>query len=132
MTRFAIAAVLAVLAACPARAATETIEIHGVVPVICRADFQSSPSMVANGLMELGTIDEFCNAGSGYQIVVDYDGSSDAGSLIVDGQAIALNASGHTIITSMSGPRIVTQSLAYEPGSHPISAVHIQILTSLI
>ncbi len=123
---------LASLLSCPALAATQTIEIQGVVPVICRADFESQPRIGSDGAVQLGTLNEFCNAGSGYQIFVDYDGSADAGSLLVDGQPVVRNASGHSVLVSMSGPRAVSQSLSYLPGSHPISAVHIQIQSSQI
>ena len=132
MSRIFIAAVLATLASWPAEAATQTIELHGVVPVICRADFQSDPTIGGDGTMHLGTLNEFCNAGSGYEILVDYDGSADPGSLLIDGQAVALNASGHSVLVSMNGPRAITQSLSYIPGSRPITSVHILIQSSLI
>jgi len=116
----------------PASAATETIEVRGVVPVICRADFQSAYSPRGDGSMMLGAIDEFCNASSGYRVVVDYSGTDDPGALIVDGRWVPLDPSGHTVISMMDGPRMVSERLGYRPGSHPISALHVQIETDLI
>jgi hypothetical protein len=113
----------------PASAATETIRINAYVPVICRADFVSQP-VERGGLVELGVLKEFCNSGSGYQIVADYPATADPGALVIDGQTVPLNQSGHATLATMNGPRLITQTLAYLPGSTPIATLNIQLLAA--
>jgi len=135
MKRMIAALFLAGMQIAPASAATETIHIYGYVPVICRAELTSASiiPITQGGETQLGVISEFCNAGSGYQIVADYSsGEADPGSLVVDGRTIPLNGSGESTLVTMDGPRILSQSLAYIPGSTPITAIHIQILASSI
>lgn len=120
--------VLALLAPTAAAAAsTATLTLHGFVPVICRANFESAPSEGANGIEELGNIDEFCNSGRGYRVIVDYDPGTDPGFLVVDGRQVALDGSGTVVIAQSSGPAITKSSLGYIPGEQPISNLHIRV-----
>ena len=120
--------VLALLAPTAASAsATATLTLRGFVPVICRANFQSAPSEGANGVEQLGSIDEFCNDGGGYRVVVDYDPGTDPGSLVVDGRQVVLDGSGTAVIAESSGPAINTRTLGYIPGEQPISNLHIRV-----
>lgn len=131
MSRYSILAVMALAALAPtaasASSSTATITIRGFVPVICRANFDSAPSMGANGVEELGNIDEFCNSGGGYRVIVDYDPGVDPGSLVIDGRQVALDGSGTAVIDQSSGPAIASRSLGYIPGNQPINNLHIRV-----
>lgn len=111
---------------------TSTIELRGYVPVICRATLHSAPSIRDDGVVELGSLDEFCNSGSGYRVVVDYAPGQDPGQLLVDGREVPLNSSGRTVIAQMSGPSISTRTLAYVPSDQPIAALSIHVETASV
>jgi hypothetical protein len=129
----ALAAASQIGSMCGAHASEQTarIELHGYVPVICRADFEASSSLTGNA-WHLGAIHEFCNAGTGYQVVVEYEPTADPGSLLLDGRLIPLDASGHMVIQQVYGPAIQTSLLGYVPGNRPISNLHISLQTKLI
>lgn len=131
MKPFAALLILAGLCCAPAQGASEVIHIRGYVPVICRADFLASPAP-AGAQVRLGVLDEFCNAGAGYQIVADYPSSDDPGALVIDGRKVPLDASGHAVLAVMDGPRAVTQTLSYIPGRTPIATLRIQLLPGAI
>jgi hypothetical protein len=132
MKRIFAALFMAGLCCASAQAATESsISIHGTVPVICHADFLSAP-VVQDGQVQLGTLQEFCNSGYGYQIVADYPSTDDPGMLVIDGQRVILNGSGHAVLAVMDGPRLISQTLAYVPGKSPITAIRIQLLPGAI
>jgi hypothetical protein len=107
---------------------TATLTLRGFVPVICRANFESSPSEGADGVEQLGSIDEFCNSGAGYTVIVDYDPGTSSGSLVVDGRQVALDGSGSVVIAQSTGPAIASRSLGYIPGDQPISNLHIRVV----
>ena len=132
MKRVCTAALLAVLVV-PASAETQTeiIRITGYVPVICHADFVAQAPQ-PGALVQLGTITEFCNAGSGYSITADYTAGADPGVLLIDGMPVPLSASGHSLLVHMDGPRAITQSIAYQPGSTPLSTISIQLQAASI
>ncbi|HEY1836187.1 MAG: hypothetical protein WBQ17_03340 [Rhizomicrobium sp.] len=133
MKRFLVAAVsatalLAATCAAQAEGVTARIEIRGYVPVICNADFSPQPPQPGMaGWMHLGAVHEFCNSGSGFQLVVDYLPTSDPGTLVVDGRQVRLDGSGHTVIERHAGPAIETSLLGYIPGRQPISNLHISM-----
>jgi len=129
MRRILLAALAAVLPLTAARAAEQTtrIELRGYVPVICRADFESAPFTSPDNKMQLGAIHEFCNAGSGYRVIVEYQAGGDPGILLVDGRPIFLDGSGSAVIQQAFGPAIKTSFLAYIPGRNPIASLHISI-----
>lgn len=129
MRHILLAALAAALPLTAAQAAEQTarIELHGYVPVICRADFESAPFVAPNNKVQLGAIHEFCNAGSGYRVVVAYEPGGDPGILFVDGRPIFLDGSGSAVIQQAFGPAIKTSVLAYIPGRNPIANLHISI-----
>jgi hypothetical protein len=129
MKRLIAGIALVCAAACPAQAATQVIRIQGYVPVVCHADL-ASLSVPLGDIVQLGTITEFCNDGFGYQLLADYSPLSDPGALIIDGQVVPLGPSGHAVLAQMNGPRAITQSLAYQPGTTPITTLSIQIRAS--
>jgi hypothetical protein len=124
-----------VLTASPAFAgetAQRSFEIRGVVPLVCNATYDGNIAVESDGTIDLGAVREFCNSGSGYRVVATYSGSADPGSLIVDGRAVALNASGQTTIAESAGPAILSRQLAYRPGSAPIGSLRIDLIASAI
>jgi hypothetical protein len=130
MLRYTISAlaVLALIAPAPAFAsATSTVTISAFVPVICNATFQSAPSQGADGIEQLGSINEVCNDGQGYKVVVDYDAGVNTGFLVVDGQKIALDGSGVAQVSTSPVAAVTTQSLGYIPGSQQISNLHVRL-----
>jgi len=129
-----LAALAALLPLTAAHAGEQTarIELHAYVPVICRADFQSAPLVAPNSQIQLGAIHEFCNAGSGYRVAVEYEPVANAGVLLIDGRPVLLNSSGHAVIQQASGPAIKTSFLAYLPGANPIATLHISIQANAI
>jgi hypothetical protein len=126
MKRLIIALFLAGVPFAPANAASQSIQISATVPVICHGDFVAQPAPLA-AVVPLGTITEFCNDGSGYRISADYTAVGDPGTLYVDGMPVPLSPSGHSVIAEMNGPRAITQSLSYRPGSTPIAAISIRL-----
>jgi hypothetical protein len=129
MRRILLAALVAALPLTAARAGEQTarIELRGYVPVICRADFESAPFVGPDKKVQLGALHEFCNAGSGYRVVVEYQPGADPGILLVDGRPVFLGSSGSTVIQQAFGPAIKTSLLAYIPGRNPIANLHISI-----
>ena len=131
MLRAILAAAALASAASPAFAAADqashTFELRGVVPVVCRADFQSAVQEQADGVIQLGSTQEFCNAGQGYNVIVDYAAGQDAGALIVDGREVALNGSGSAVIAAVSGPARQGRQIAYRPGDTRLSSLRIRV-----
>jgi hypothetical protein len=126
MKRF-LAAVAGLIALSPvAYAESAVIHISGYVPVICHSDFQSA-QMQQGELIQLGSIKEFCNDGSGYQLIATHTAGDGLGVLILDGQTVPLDSSGRTILAQMPGPRAITQSLSYRPGTTTITTLSIEI-----
>ena len=135
MFKRALLALAVLSAASPAMAQsswTSTIELRGYVPVICRATLHSAPAFRDDGVVELGSLDEFCNAGSGYRVVVDYAPGEDPGQLLVDGREVPLDRSGRTVIAQVSGPSISSRNLAYVPSDRPIAALSIHVETASV
>ena len=132
MSRYVISALALVAALAPTStfAASSTITLRGYVPVICRATFDGAPAPLKGDVVHLGTAREFCNAGSGYRVVVSYDGGADPGSLVVDGRAIELDSSGQTVIAETHTPGIQSREIAYAPGDTPISNLNIRLETN--
>lgn len=125
-----LAAMAAALISSGPAAASEahaTFEIRGYVPLICRATFSGSVVSVSDGVYPLGTVDEFCNSGSGYAVAVEYDGSDEAGQLLVDGRPVALDRSGHTEIDRSAGPASLLRQISYAPGAQPITTLRVYV-----
>lgn len=132
--KIAMAMVLAAVLS-PASAeesAQRSFEIRGVVPLVCNASYESNVVTENDGTIDLGTVHEFCNSGTGYRVVAEYSGLQDPGSLIVDGRSVSLDASGQTTIAQSDGPAILARQIAYRPGSTPIGALRIELMASAI
>jgi hypothetical protein len=112
--------------------ASTSIRIFGIVPVICRADLQETMVPTTGGSIDLGQINEFCNAPGGYRVVVNYSGSGDLGALVIDGQTVQLDGSGRAVLVNATGPAIHSRHLDYEPGADSITALHVTIETDMV
>ena len=105
-TKIAVLAVMAALAAPTANSATPyridggyTFKIEGFVPVICRATIDRSHVVPSEGVVQLGTMNEFCNNGSGYQVWATHSASLAGSTLVVDGREVRLSRSGETLLS---------------------------------
>lgn len=91
------------MAAGTAEGGSQTLTITGFVPVTCRASLGTgvvAPN--ANGETSLGTLTEFCNNPTGYQVLVDHSPELTNAALIVDGVEVALAPAGSTLISTSS------------------------------
>lgn len=65
----------------------------------------------------LGDLREFCNAANGYAVTIDYTpGTMKNAVVALDGERIALDGSGHTVISRATGPRSRTRAIYAEAG----------------
>ncbi len=119
--RVAVAA--ATLVAGSAQAATGgktglTIEMRGQVGVVCKLNFASTtvpPS--ANGQVDFGMVQEFCNAANGYRIYLNFDPTTLAGAqLQLGSDTVQLGNSGMEMVSSYDSANLrarpMTMSLA--------------------
>ena len=106
-------------------------EITGVVPVVCNATFDAN-AVQSGGTVDLGQVQEFCNSATGYRVIADYNAGNDPGTLIVSGQEVALSSSGETTIGQQAGPAILSQQIAYRPGSTPLTILRITLQANAI
>jgi hypothetical protein len=107
--------------------ASQSVTIGGYVPLVCRSDYIPAISFRPDGIIDLGSVREFCNSGSGYQVIVEYTPTEAPGSLILNGDEIALDQSGSTVVAQVEGPAILTRNIAYRPGAQPISAIRVRL-----
>ena len=120
MTKKTIAA-LAVMAALAAPAANSsvpyridggyTFKIEGFVPVICRATIDGSHVVPSEGVVHLGTMNEFCNNGSGYQVWATHSASLAGSTMSVDGLEVQLSPSGETLLSQSSSAAVAQRQL---------------------
>lgn len=115
-----VAVSLPVQASTGSNRASTTVRIEGFVPVICRVQISSSVSSPnADGVANLGTADEFCNAPRGYRVVVQHAPNLQGAALINDGVRIPLSASGETVLTDSNRPDLRKVALAVDVGDEP-------------
>ncbi len=88
-----------------------TIDIVGFVPVICRANVETTMVAPKAGAVSLGTLKEFCNSPSGYRVVADYSPALADAKLVVDGREIALGVSGSIVVSESDTAAINNRSL---------------------
>jgi hypothetical protein len=106
---------------------SQSLNIGGYVPLVCRADYTPAIAYRPDGVIDLGSIREFCNSGSGYQVVVEYSATEAPGTLILNGDEIKLEPGGSTVVAEVTGPAILTRNIAYKPGSEPITSLRIRL-----
>ena len=139
MSRFSLAIGAALMqfsmlsAANAAGSARATLQITANVPAICQATFNYAPSANADGSFDLGKTQELCNLPQGYALVADYQyagGVTSAGTLYVDGQAVALSPSGRSTLLQSAGPASVSRRLVYVPGDAQLSGINISVVAA--
>lgn len=95
-----------------------TIGIVGYVPVICRANVDATSIAPVAGTTSLGLLKEFCNSPTGYRVIADYSANLANARLIVDGNPVALQASGSTVVSQSASAAIADHTLALEMPQH--------------
>lgn len=117
---FAAAAVVVTSCPAPAGADTPTYNISLTVPVLCRISYSGSGAGGSVGdAVDLGELKEFCNAGSGYSVIVDYSPGTLRGAVLQLGDdRVVLDGSGEAVISAAPGPRIRARRLLATPGAN--------------
>lgn len=97
-----------------------TVRLQGYVPVLCRVQLaQSVGTADAEGVVSLGTAQEFCNAPRGYRVLVQHAPDLEGAAVISQGVRIPLSPSGETILTDVTHPDLRSVSLAVDLGDKP-------------
>ena len=124
--RVVVAAAMLIASASPAFASTggnpasATFRIQGFVPVICRVNVNNvAGPMDDNGVVSLGTAEEFCNAPRGYRVIMQHTQNLEGAAVISNGVRIPLSASGETVVSDASHADIRQVALALDVGSDP-------------
>jgi hypothetical protein len=107
----------AMFAAAPAAFADTTqdgyrLTVSGYVPVVCRADLDTSVAPTGGSQVDLGTLHEFCNSANGYRVTVDHSPELAGATLMIDGNAVRLSDAGSTVISSASQPGIAAHKVS--------------------
>lgn len=115
-----IASVVLVVAPTAAMAATYGFNLSLMVAVNCTVQHQPTGFGIINGdAVSLGTFREYCNAPSGYDLVINYaPGSMEGARVIAGNDEIVLNGSGRAILSRSTGPRIRERMIAAVPGEN--------------
>ncbi|MBN8551623.1 MAG: hypothetical protein J0L52_01850 [Caulobacterales bacterium] len=100
--------------------ASSVIRLQAFVPVICRVRLNTDVgSPDAQGLVALGTAHEFCNAPSGYRVMIQHPQDLQGAAIISDGERIPLSASGETLLTDSPHADLRTVRLSADMGDEP-------------
>ena len=108
-----------------AGAATWTIQLRGVVPLVCNVDLnsQGNPNN-GNGnqkKIHLGQLSELCNNGNGYTVYATTPAGV-TGDFVVGNQTVPVQSSGVTPIDSSATAAVTKQELFFEPQGGPAPA----------
>lgn len=116
---------LFVLAMAPVQAAAEgagariSIDLHGHVPVMCRASVDGAATAGARSLS--GWLNEFCNNPGGHRVYLDHSPSLAGAIAFVDGTAVRLSASGATLLSQSGGPSRLRRPVTIDlPGENAL------------
>jgi hypothetical protein len=105
-----------------------SIGVVGYVPVICRAQIDATSVAPVAGTTSLGLLKEFCNSPTGYRVIADYSPALADAKLIVDGQQVALNKDGSSVISQSDSAAIADHTLAIElPADGQVGNISIRI-----
>lgn len=117
---FSLATASIALAVAPtaASAASMGFNLRATVPMYCTVKHEAiGYGAPVNGGISLGQFREYCNAPSGYQLVVLYTPGTMRGARIsADGDEVVLNGSGQAVLSRATGPRIRQRVLSATPG----------------
>jgi hypothetical protein len=101
-----------------AGAATWTIQLRGVVPVICNVNLSAQGNPNNGGgnqkKIHLGQLSELCNNGNGYTVYATTPAGV-SGDFVVGNQTVPVQSSGVTAIDSSATAAAVKQELFFEP-----------------
>ena len=108
-------ALAAAFFAAPAIASEPSVQyrigISAEVPVLCRVSVDAALVPDGAGRVSLGTMKEFCNNPSGYQVVMEYPPIAGDAALIVDGRAIPLGKGGLVVIARSPGAAVIERKV---------------------
>ncbi len=120
--KFSLGIASFVLAAAPttATAATFGFNLSLMVPVHCTVQHQPTGfGAISGNAVSLGTFREYCNAPTGYDLVINYaPGSMEGARVIAGNDEIVLNGSGRAVLSRSTGPRIMERMIAAVPGEN--------------
>jgi hypothetical protein len=124
MAKKLLLACLALGSLCPATANGGTFGTYNLsltVPVYCKVGYNGvgSQSAADSGATPLGNLQEYCNAPSGYSLVVNYSpGALRGAELFVGSDRVILDGSGRATVSQAQGPRIRNRPLAAIAGQN--------------
>lgn len=115
-----IASLVLVAGPTTAMAASLGFNLNLTVPMHCTVQHQPTGfGAISRGAVSLGTFREYCNAPTGYNLVLNYaPGSLEGARIIAGNDEIVLNGSGYAVLSSATGPRIQERPLAAVPGEN--------------
>ena len=115
-----MAAVVLAVAPTAAMAASYGFNLSLMVAVNCTVQHQPIGfGAVSGNAVSLGSFREYCNAPTGYDLVISYAPGSLEGTRIIAGNdEIILNGSGQAVLSRASGPRIRERPIAAVPGDN--------------
>lgn len=92
--------------------------VRARVPMSCTARLQAfAPTADTGNTVNLGTLREFCNAPSGYAVLVSYTPGTLAGTRLDAGsESVVLDGSGRTLLSRVAGPKVRERSLSVTAG----------------
>lgn len=118
--KFSLGVASFALAAAPttATAATLGFNLSLTVPVHCTVQHQATGfGAISGNAVSLGSFREYCNAPTGYDLVINYAPGSLEGTRIIAGNdEIVLNGSGQAVLSRATGPRVRERPIAAVPG----------------
>jgi hypothetical protein len=103
----------------PGNSSSTTIRLRAVVPIICHVQMSEATGVIEDGVADLGSAREFCNAPRGYRVIVRHPTDLEGAVIIKDGERIPLSAGGETVLTDSHRPDIRSMRLAVETGDAP-------------
>lgn len=110
---------IATLTATPtAGSVSGTINLRAHVPVYCNVEFLPSlgDGSGGDGVINLGTSQEFCNAPRGYRVILEHPTNMPAAAVISDAIRIPLSESGETVVANSDHPGFQFRDLALDLG----------------
>jgi hypothetical protein len=134
--KFSLAIASVALAASPTAALAASFGYNLQLTVALHCTVQHQPigsGSTSGGAVSLGTFREYCNAPTGYNLVVYYAPGSLRGARIIAGSdEITLDGSGQAILSHAPGPRIRERPIAAIPGENGFDTdrLELQIVTS--
>jgi hypothetical protein len=104
---------VALLQAAPIGAVPTTIYLSAYVPIYCNVDLVPALSVPgADGVINLGTSRELCNAPHGYRIILEHPANMVDAAIISDANRIPLSQSGETVVWNSDQPGFELRQLA--------------------